>query len=170
MVQTQATSTNLFHEATLSAASFDNSSAECKGGKCKVFAIANDGVGQSADDRTFYQSASDSSCANQWVQADFEVPATMIENFTIQYDTFGWTFQGSKNYFQVLLNPNSSSPIDFSSSTSCVISNVTNTNIVSRLDTCTFSKQPTTAVNGVRFTWGLEMPSGALSLFNNRLL
>ncbi|KAJ3062441.1 hypothetical protein HDU98_001693 [Podochytrium sp. JEL0797] len=141
--------------SALTASSFDSTSAGCSGGRCKVTAVANDGSGQSSNDGTFWQSASDPTCANQWVQALFTRPAT-IQNFSIEYDNLGPFFDAQNKYFQLLLNPTSSNPIDASPFINCANSNVNNSGETSVMTSCTINP-PQANVEGVKYTWGLSL-------------
>ncbi|KAJ3062771.1 hypothetical protein HDU98_001381, partial [Podochytrium sp. JEL0797] len=43
--------------SALTASSYDSTSPECVGGKCKVGQVSNDGAGFETADKTFWQSA-----------------------------------------------------------------------------------------------------------------
>ncbi|KAJ3018831.1 UNVERIFIED_CONTAM: hypothetical protein HDU68_010969 [Siphonaria sp. JEL0065] len=154
--------TNLISESNLTSSSYDSTSTECNGGRCKVNQIANDNAGHTDEDRTFWQSAADPSCSNQWIQSIFEETST-VNNFTIEYDSFGAVFNAQNPYFQVLLNPTSSSPIDVSSAVTCKTETVANSGAASRVDDCVF-KTPQTNVDGVKFTWGLTKYNGTCQM------
>ncbi|KAJ3024826.1 UNVERIFIED_CONTAM: hypothetical protein HDU68_007746 [Siphonaria sp. JEL0065] len=151
--------TDIMIGARITASSYDNTSDACKGDKCKPDNVGNDGVAREGDDTTFWQSAPDPSCANQWVQAEFAKPYT-IQNFTIEYASLGNKFSTTNKFFQVVLNPLSPTEKEnVIGITTCITTNMTDTDGLERFDTCQM-QYPRAGVSSIRFTWGLNKAAG----------
>ncbi|KAJ3073448.1 hypothetical protein HDU98_001498 [Podochytrium sp. JEL0797] len=155
---------DLFVGSTLTASSYDNGSMnpECVGGRCKVGQISNDGAGQVTDDTTFWQSAADPSCANQWIQSVFTQTST-VQNVTVEYDSLGPFFDDNNQNFQLVLNPTSSNPIDATSFLSCSTAAMANSGKSSRVTDCVMNP-PQTNVDSVKLTWGLKKFNGTCQM------
>ncbi|KAI8607978.1 hypothetical protein BC830DRAFT_1157267 [Chytriomyces sp. MP71] len=138
--------------ANITASSFDDSSAVCRGGVCRPIQVSTNS--DLSDDGSFWQSEFDPSCAAQWIQLDWRQNYT-IQNISIEYGSLGFIFSGRRSQLQVVLNPDTSSPMEVSDSVSCTSRNVTNLGHNTRLDTCSIV-QPQNNVTGIRIKWNLD--------------
>ncbi|KAI8608159.1 hypothetical protein BC830DRAFT_1174665 [Chytriomyces sp. MP71] len=141
---------NVISSAILSASSTDGMSLECLGGKCDAQNVAN---GASGRFELQWQSAADTACKNQWIQATWPKKYD-IQGFMIGYGSLGTIFDVDNKYFQVILNPASIDPRDVSLTTQC--NNTIYNGAVTRIDNCRLLEGIEGGIYGIRFTWGLS--------------
>ncbi|KAI8617532.1 hypothetical protein BC830DRAFT_1112975 [Chytriomyces sp. MP71] len=109
-------------------------------------------------DKSFWQSALDSTCADQSVQAEFYKPVN-VQNFSIEYGSLGFTFDKPNANFRVTLNPSGVKPLDVTSLVTCDTQQTNDDGKPARFDRCTLA-ETVDDVQGVRFTWALNRPAG----------
>ncbi|KAJ3201314.1 hypothetical protein HDU82_008203 [Entophlyctis luteolus] len=146
---------DLMQSATIVASSYDSTSDECLGGLCRPTGVSDNGNGQQDNDLSQWQTANDTTCSNQWLQATFNGYST-VSSFWVQYGDLPTTGD-----LTVTLNPTDSSPVAVAASQlSCVTSTTTDVDMPTRVDTCTFVS-PQVNVDGITFTWSFaKNPTG----------
>ncbi|KAI8836469.1 hypothetical protein BJ741DRAFT_605589 [Chytriomyces cf. hyalinus JEL632] len=123
------------------ASSTDTLSAQCLNDNCIASSVIN------TSSTEYWQSAADSICSDQWIQASFETDY-LVRNLTIAYGSMP---PPEGNPVQILLNPESTSPINMTTPKSvCEIRTTT----PHQLETCMLGEG--TPAHSIRITWQLS--------------
>ncbi|KAI8607979.1 hypothetical protein BC830DRAFT_1157275 [Chytriomyces sp. MP71] len=134
--------------SNLSASSWDTSSPACPADRCgpqQVSSFTRSLPGNAS----FWQSALDATCPDQWIQATFPTEH-IVQNFSIRYGSLGRPApaksQNASIPFTLFMNPDTLASFPATQLARCTL--------VGRLDAC--SLQYPTVTHGARFAWTFD--------------